>query len=64
VFNRLVGEKGKVDSMLRIVKIEQDGGAKAAVITFAAHCTVFSCAPDGAFRRLGGADDDAIKQFW
>jgi hypothetical protein len=41
VFNRLVGEKGKVDSMLRIVKIEQDGGAKAAVITFAAHCTVF-----------------------
>ncbi len=41
VFNRLVGDKGKVDSMLRVVKIEQDGGAKAAIITFAAHCTVF-----------------------
>lgn len=41
VFNRLVGDKGKVDSLIRIVKIEQDGGAKAAIITFAAHCTVF-----------------------
>ncbi len=41
VFNRLVGDKGKVDSMIRIVKIEQAGGAKAAIITFAAHCTVF-----------------------
>lgn len=41
VFNRLVGEKGKVDSLLRVVKIEQAGGAKAAIITFAAHCTVF-----------------------
>ena len=41
VFNRLVHEKGRVDSLLRIVKIEQDNGAKAAIITFAAHCTVF-----------------------
>ena len=41
VFNRLVGGKGKVDSLLRVVKIEQARGAKAAIITFAAHCTVF-----------------------
>lgn len=41
VFNRLVREKGKVDSLLRIVKIEKASGEKAAVITFAAHCTVF-----------------------
>ena len=41
VFNRLVHEKGKVDSLLRVVKIEKDNGAKAAIITFAAHCTVF-----------------------
>ena len=41
VFNRLVKEKGKVDSMLRIVKIEKASGEKAAIITFAAHCTVF-----------------------
>ncbi|MDB5281642.1 MAG: hypothetical protein JWO06_717 [Bacteroidota bacterium] len=41
VFNRLVREKGKVDSMLRIVKIEKQTGEKAAIITFAAHATVF-----------------------
>jgi neutral ceramidase len=41
VFNRLVHEKGKVDSLLRIVKIEKENGEKAAIITFAAHCTVF-----------------------
>jgi len=41
VVNRLVHEKGKVDSLLRIVKIEQDNGARAAIITFSAHCTVF-----------------------
>lgn len=41
VFNRLVHEQGKVDSLLRIVKIEKDSGQKAAIITFGAHCTVF-----------------------
>jgi neutral ceramidase len=41
VFNRLVKEKGKVDSLLRIVKIEKANGGKAAIITFSAHCTVF-----------------------
>ena len=41
VFNRLVKEKGKVDSLLRIVKIEKANGEKASIITFAAHCTVF-----------------------
>ena len=41
VFNRLVKEKGKVDSLLRIVKIEKENGEKAAIITFSAHCTVF-----------------------
>ena len=41
VFNRLVRDKGKVDSILRVVKIEKDNGTKAAIITFAAHCTVF-----------------------
>jgi neutral ceramidase len=41
VFNRLVREKGKVDSMLSIIKIEKETGEKAAIITFAAHATVF-----------------------
>ena len=41
VFNRLVRDKGKVDSILRIVKIEKQTGEKAAIITFAAHATVF-----------------------
>lgn len=41
VFNRLVKEKGKVDSLLRIMKIEKANGEKAAIITFSAHCTVF-----------------------
>jgi len=41
VVNRLVHEKGKVDSLMRIVKIEKADGTKAAIITFAAHCTVF-----------------------
>lgn len=41
VVNRLVHQKGKVDSLLRIVKIQNVNGEKAAIITFAAHCTVF-----------------------
>lgn len=48
VFNRLVTQMahlpdslGEVDSLLRIVKVEKETGEKAAIITFAAHCTVF-----------------------
>jgi len=41
VFNRLVGEKGKVDSMIRIVKIESANGSSAAMISFTAHATIF-----------------------
>lgn len=41
VFNRLVGDSGKVDSILRIIKLENAVGQKAAIITFAAHATVF-----------------------
>lgn len=42
VVNRLVGEKGRLDSMLRMVKIQQtQTGKTAAIITFAAHATVY-----------------------
>ncbi len=48
VFNRLITQMahlpdslGEVDSLLRIVKIEKETGEKAAIITFAAHNTVF-----------------------
>jgi len=48
VFNRLITQMahlpdslGEVDSMLRVVKIEKSTGEKAAIITFAAHNTVF-----------------------
>lgn len=48
VFNRLITQMahlpdslGKVDTLLRIVKIENEKGEKAAIITFAAHNTVF-----------------------
>jgi hypothetical protein len=48
VFNRLITQMahlpdslGEVDSLLRVVKIEKDNGEKAALITFAAHNTVF-----------------------
>ncbi|MCW5908203.1 MAG: neutral/alkaline non-lysosomal ceramidase N-terminal domain-containing protein [Chitinophagales bacterium] len=42
VINRLVGEKGSVDSMLRVFKIKQtQTGKTAAIITFAAHATVY-----------------------
>lgn len=48
VFNRLITKMahlpdslGEVDSLLRIVKIEKETGEKAAIITFAAHNTVF-----------------------
>lgn len=48
VYNRLVTDMahvpeklGEVDSMLRIVKIENNQGQKASIVTFAAHCTVF-----------------------
>ncbi|MES2621227.1 MAG: neutral/alkaline non-lysosomal ceramidase N-terminal domain-containing protein [Bacteroidota bacterium] len=48
VYNRLVKDMahlpdsvGEVDSLLRLVKIEKESGEKAAIITFAAHCTVF-----------------------
>lgn len=41
VFNRLVHDSGTVDPMLRIFKIEKVTGQTAAIITFAAHATVF-----------------------
>ncbi|HWB62716.1 MAG TPA: neutral/alkaline non-lysosomal ceramidase N-terminal domain-containing protein [Chitinophagales bacterium] len=41
VYNRLVHDSGRVDSMLRIVKIEKDNGQRAAMVVFSAHCTVF-----------------------
>ncbi len=48
VFNRLITQMahlpkslGEVDSLLRVVKIEKEKGEKAAIITFAAHNTVF-----------------------
>lgn len=48
VFNRLITQMahlpaalGEVDSLLRIVKIEKETGERAAIITFAAHNTVF-----------------------
>ncbi len=47
-FNRLITQMahlpaalGEVDSLLRIVKIEKETGERAAIITFAAHNTVF-----------------------
>lgn len=48
VYNRLVTDMahlpeklGEVDSMIRVVKIENNQGQSAAIVTFAAHCTVF-----------------------
>ncbi|HLP51575.1 MAG TPA: neutral/alkaline non-lysosomal ceramidase N-terminal domain-containing protein [Chitinophagales bacterium] len=48
VFNRLITQMahlpdslGEVDSLIRVVKIEKQTGEKAAIITFAAHNTVF-----------------------
>ena len=41
VFNRLVGDSGTVDSLLRVIRIKQQGGAQAAIVTFAAHATVY-----------------------
>lgn len=48
VFNRLITQMahlpdslGEVDSILRVVKIEKANGEKAAIITFAAHNTVY-----------------------
>ncbi|MFN8286595.1 MAG: neutral/alkaline non-lysosomal ceramidase N-terminal domain-containing protein [Chitinophagales bacterium] len=41
VFNRLVGDSGEVDSLLRIVKLVKDNGEEAAIVTFAAHATVY-----------------------
>lgn len=41
VFNRLVGDSGEVDSLLRIVKLVKNNGEQAAIITFSAHATVY-----------------------
>ena len=48
VFNRLITQMahlpaalGELDSLLRVVKIEKETGETAAIITFAAHNTVF-----------------------
>ena len=48
VFNRLITQMahlpdslGEVDSILRVVKIEKQTGEKAAIITFAAHNTIY-----------------------
>lgn len=41
VFNRLVGDSGQVDSLLRIIKLEKADHTTAAIITYSAHCTIF-----------------------
>jgi len=41
VFNRLVHDSGTVDPMIRVFKIQKVDGQTAAIITFAAHATVF-----------------------
>lgn len=39
VYNRLVEDKGKLDSLVRIVKFEKEDGSTASIITFTAHAT-------------------------
>jgi hypothetical protein len=39
VVNRLVENRGSVDSLIRILKLEKDNGEKAAIVTFTAHAT-------------------------
>jgi hypothetical protein len=42
VFNRLIGQEGRVDSLLRIVKFRKlRTGKTAALLTFSAHATVY-----------------------
>lgn len=41
VYNRLVNDSGTVDSLLRVVKLVKANGDEAAIISFAAHATVY-----------------------
>lgn len=41
VFNRLVKDKGKVDSLLRVIKLEKKNGERACLFHYAAHATLF-----------------------
>lgn len=40
-YNRLVGDSGRVDSLVRFVKLEKPGGETACIVTFSAHATVY-----------------------
>ncbi|OJJ14489.1 hypothetical protein BKI52_42675 [marine bacterium AO1-C] len=42
VYNRLVREKGTLDPWLRVLKIQQQSGKTATLLTFAAHSTCFA----------------------
>ncbi len=39
VYNRLVGDKGTIDGFLRSVRIQQQAGPVAAIVTYSAHAT-------------------------
>jgi neutral ceramidase len=41
VVNRLVGDAGRVDSMMRMIKLENESGDMALLFSFTAHATVF-----------------------
>ncbi len=41
VYNRLVGEKGKLDSTLHVVRISRVDGKQALLFSFSAHATIF-----------------------
>jgi neutral ceramidase len=41
VVNRLVGDKGRVDSLIRFIKVVKDDGQTACMVTFSAHATVY-----------------------
>jgi len=41
VVNRLVGDSGIVDNKMRIIKLVNDSGATAAIVTHSAHATIF-----------------------
>lgn len=59
VFNRLVGEEGRVDSMLRVVKFRKlNSGKTAALITFSAHATVYH----QSMMRICGDWPNQLKQ--
>jgi neutral ceramidase len=62
VYNRLVGDEGKVDPWLKVLKVQKESGATAVMSVFSAHATCIGKKNELLSRDYPGALVDTLEQ--